>query len=88
MFRDSPDLIWKDRSARSRLHRIAAVLEVPVNAFTTEDARQDDGANEAQETLELVRLFSAVREPEVRRRCLSFVRAVATEALLPPGRQP
>lgn len=82
MFSDRPDPVQTDRSARTCLDRIAAALQVPVSVFAIEDAGTSDPVSEAHEALELIRLFHAIRDPEDKRRCLDFIRAVAAEASL------
>ncbi len=73
-----PDLAAEQRAADARgtvLDRIEAVLGHPVTIFT------DCTAVEARlsETVELLRLWSEVREPDAAHRILAFVRTVVAE---------
>jgi transcriptional regulator with XRE-family HTH domain len=81
-----------NRMGASRLHQIARVLDVPVEFFY-EGASSEQGSNgpimvdgqarsmtaflATSEGLELVRAFTAIKDPKVRRRIIDFTRAVA-----------
>ena len=81
-----------NRMGASRLHQIARVLDVPVEFFY-EGASSDQGSNGSivvndqsrsltdflatSEGLELVRAFTAIKDPKVRRRIVDFAKAVA-----------
>ena len=71
-----PDLYFRTSDT---LDRIAATLQVTVSSFIGGTDRSpdasDDAALEDRETLELVRLFAALRDPGARLHCLNLVRA-------------
>jgi transcriptional regulator with XRE-family HTH domain len=80
-----------NRMGASRLHHIARVLDVPI-AFFYEGASSDQGSNGSimvdgqsrsmtdflatSEGLDLVRAFTAIKDPKVRRRIIDVAKAV------------
>ncbi len=59
------------------LERVAAALGLPVAVFTDGVAAEP----RLHETIELLRLWSLVREPEAARRVLAFVAALVAEQI-------
>src|SRR4051794_19912630 len=82
-----------NRMGASRLHQIARVLEVPVEFFyegapsdqgskngsivVDDQSRSLTDFLATSEGLELVRSFTAIKDPKVRRRIIDFTKAVA-----------
>lgn len=82
-----------NRMAASRLLEIANALDVPISFFydglsaSTPDGVAEDGADAAvfdtlatPDGLQLITLFSSIKNPRVRRRVVELVRALAEEA--------
>jgi transcriptional regulator with XRE-family HTH domain len=82
-----------NRMAASRLLEIANALDVPIGFFyeglsaSTPDGVAEDGADAVvfdtlatPDGLQLITLFSSIKNPRVRRRVVELVRALAEEA--------
>lgn len=73
------------------LGRIARLLDVPVSAFY-EPCATNAIAPSAQENSDLLEAFALIKDPQVRRECLDFVRAKAhgsrASAMPPKSDQP
>lgn len=90
-----------NRISASRLYDLCKVLDVPVSYFFEGIETSTAGENglsetpaefilpevEPRETLELVRVFKAIRSPAVRRRVLSLVRSVASSVETAPDQE-
>lgn len=69
---------------RETIQRIADTLGVPHSAFYEPDTLQADSTPEATfQAMELLALFSAIRDPESRLVCLDYVRRHAEDT--PPA---
>ncbi|MCJ2037013.1 hypothetical protein [Methylobacterium sp. J-068] len=67
-----------DDSTRSVLRRIAAALDICESTFWTQDGGRPDARFAAvSEQLELLTVFQAIGDPEVRGSCLQYLRDAA-----------
>ena len=75
----------EDRT-KSTLKRIAQALGVSEEVFREEAFQHRDASMQAMsEELELLRLFSAITDPEARRSCLTYVQSLAKPADMAAG---
>jgi hypothetical protein len=71
---------------RSTLKRIAQELGISEEVLRDEAFQNHDAAVRGMsEELQLLRLFSAIADPEIRRSCLEYVRAAALSADIAAG---
>jgi len=78
----------RNRVSASRLKQMSEILQVPIEFFfndlpsdsAPQTAEEQDRRNwmERPETIELIRLYYAIDDPEVRRRLLKMIKSVGT----------
>ena len=74
-----------DDRTKSNLRRVAQALGVNEDVFCEGDLQHGEAAVQAwSQEVELLRLFAAIADPEVRRSCLEYVRAAAGSADMAP----
>jgi transcriptional regulator with XRE-family HTH domain len=78
----------RNRVSASRLKQMSEILEVPIEFFfgdlpsdgASQTAKEQDRRDrmERPETIELIRLYYAIDDPEVRQRLLEMIKSVGT----------
>lgn len=74
-----------EHRTRSTLKRVAQALSVNEDVFLRADPRAMSSATARLEELELLRLFSAIADPEARWACLDCVRNFANSTDMVAG---
>ena len=74
----------EDRT-KSALKRVAQALSVNEDVFLAGHPRGESPAKATSEELELLRLFAAIADPEMRRTCLRYVQTLADSSDMAAG---
>lgn len=76
---DAPEANTKvDRTAP--IERIAAVLDIPPNAFVQPDGSHGDEARVFAENAEVLKIFAAIVDPDARQRGLAYLRWISDQS--------